>query len=85
MKASEIKTLEQLVWFIVENSNWESYIHDIIRRNGWQDITDLVGNMKHRGEEGVCMDAQGYHAVCLKDKRPYINNNPRDWAIWQDD
>ena len=59
MKASEVKTLGQLVEFINEREEWSLEVTNIIESNGWKDIT---------GEErGVCIDAEGNEMVVIND------------------
>lgn len=39
MKATEVKTLEQLVEFINERDEWSIEVSNIIENNGWQDLS----------------------------------------------
>ena len=72
MKATEVKTLGQLVEFINEREEWSIEVTDIIESNGWQDIT---------GEErGVCTDEEGNEMVVINDKgQAELNYDNQSW------
>lgn len=55
MKASEIKTMSELVEFINEREEWSLEVEEIIERNGW--VSDC-------GEDfGVCHDDKGNKVI----------------------
>ena len=67
-----VRTLEQLVEFINERSEWPLEVAGIIESNGWQDIT---------GEErGVCLNPDGTRMVVINDEgKAEINDDPKSW------
>lgn len=72
MNKTEIKTLEQLVEFINERDEWSLDVADIIKSNGWQDITDE--------ERCVCLDERGYEMIIINDEgQAVINYDPKSW------
>lgn len=72
MNKMEVRTLEQLVEYINERDEWSLDVSDIIKSNGWQDIT---------GEErGVCLNAEGDEMVIINDEgKAEINLDPIGW------
>lgn len=72
MNKMEVRTLEQLVEYINERDEWSLDVSDIIKSNGWQDIT---------GEErGVCLNAEGNEMVIINDEgKAEINLDTIGW------
>jgi len=63
MKATEVKTLNQLVEFINEREDWSLEVSNIIANNGWHDETGSVYGVCSDGKQKVAINEQGQAEV----------------------
>lgn len=59
MDITQIKTMEQLAYFINANEDWMLEVSDIISRNGWKDETDTAFGICSDSEIKVVLDDNG--------------------------
>jgi len=59
MKATEVKTLAQLVDYINSCDDWSLEVNDIIERNGWEDNTGDAYGVCSDGSSKVVLNEQG--------------------------
>lgn len=59
MKATEVKTLEQLVEFINERDEWSIEVSNIIENNGWQDLSGDEFDVCQDGNKKVSINENG--------------------------